>query len=145
MNIYIYDLRKVASKGINHHVEHCIFVPASRVLFSSRCPTFRVSLLSSPAPLILRAPKTLGNQRARTENSNENSDGSSWASGNSSVTVVPRPRGTTAQRHGARQRIEPFAFGTGRPSGAFASRGVGGARTADVERTVQPSGGIDVI
>ena len=44
MNIY---LRKVASEGINHHVEHCIFVPASRVLFSSRCPTFRVSLLSS--------------------------------------------------------------------------------------------------
>ena len=40
-------LRKVASEGINHHVEHCIFVPASRVLFSSRCPTFRVSLLSS--------------------------------------------------------------------------------------------------
>ena len=39
--------RKVASEGINHHVEHCIFVPASRVLFSSRCPTFRVSLLSS--------------------------------------------------------------------------------------------------
>ena len=38
---------KVASEGINHHVEHCIFVPASRVLFSSRCPTFRVSLLSS--------------------------------------------------------------------------------------------------
>ena len=34
MNIY---LRKVASEGINHHVEHCIFVPASRVLFSSRC------------------------------------------------------------------------------------------------------------
>ena len=44
MNLY---LRKVASEGINHHVEHCIFVPASRVLFSSRCPTFRVSLLSS--------------------------------------------------------------------------------------------------
>ena len=44
MNIYV---RKVASEGINHHVEHCIFVPASRVLFSSRCPTFRVSLLSS--------------------------------------------------------------------------------------------------
>ena len=44
MNIY---LRQVASEGINHHVEHCIFVPASRVLFSSRCPTFRVSLLSS--------------------------------------------------------------------------------------------------
>ena len=44
MNIYV---RKVASVGINHHVEHCIFVPASRVLFSSRCPTFRVSLLSS--------------------------------------------------------------------------------------------------
>ena len=44
MNIY---LRKVASEGINHHVEHCISVPASRVLFSSRCPTFRVSLLSS--------------------------------------------------------------------------------------------------
>ena len=44
MTIY---LRKVASEGINHHVEHCIFVPASRVLFSSRCPTFRVSLLSS--------------------------------------------------------------------------------------------------
>ena len=44
MNIY---LRKVASEGINHHVEHCIFLPASRVLFSSRCPTFRVSLLSS--------------------------------------------------------------------------------------------------
>ena len=43
MNIY---LRKVASEGINHHVDHCIFVPASRVLFSSRCPTFRVSLLS---------------------------------------------------------------------------------------------------
>ena len=40
-------LRKVASEGINNHVEHCIFVPASRVLFSSRCPTFRVSLLSS--------------------------------------------------------------------------------------------------
>ena len=40
-------LRKVASEGINHHVEHCIFVPASHVLFSSRCPTFRVSLLSS--------------------------------------------------------------------------------------------------
>ena len=40
-------LRKVASEGINHHVEHCVFVPASRVLFSSRCPTFRVSLLSS--------------------------------------------------------------------------------------------------
>ena len=40
MNIY---LRKVVSEGINHHVEHCIFVPASRVLFSSRCPTFRVS------------------------------------------------------------------------------------------------------
>ena len=40
-------LRKVASEGINHHVEHCIFVPASRVLFSSRCPTFRVSFLSS--------------------------------------------------------------------------------------------------
>ena len=44
MNIY---LRKVASEGINHYVEHCIFVPASRVLFSSRCLTFRVSLLSS--------------------------------------------------------------------------------------------------
>ena len=44
MNIYV---RKVASEGINHHVEHCIFVPASRVLFSSRCFTFRVSLLSS--------------------------------------------------------------------------------------------------
>ena len=44
MNIYV---RKVASEGINHHVEHCIFVPASRVLFSSRCPIFRVSLLSS--------------------------------------------------------------------------------------------------
>ena len=44
MNIY---LRKVASEGINHHVEHCSFVPASRVLFSSRCPTIRVSLLSS--------------------------------------------------------------------------------------------------
>ena len=44
MNI---SLRKVASEGINHHVEHCIFVPASRVLFSSRCPTFHVSLLSS--------------------------------------------------------------------------------------------------
>ena len=44
MNIF---LRKVASEGINNHVEHCIFVPASRVLFSSRCPTFRVSLLSS--------------------------------------------------------------------------------------------------
>ena len=44
MNIY---LRQVASEGINHHVEHCIFVPVSRVLFSSRCPTFRVSLLSS--------------------------------------------------------------------------------------------------
>ena len=50
MNIY---LRKVASEGINHHVEHCIFVPASRVLFSSRCPTFRVSLLSSPTIRIL--------------------------------------------------------------------------------------------
>ena len=49
MNIY---LRKVASEGINHHVEHCIFVPASRVLFSSRCPTFRVSLLSS-SPWVL--------------------------------------------------------------------------------------------
>ena len=46
MNIY---LRQVASEGINHHVEHCIFVPASRVLLSSRCPTFRVSLLSSEA------------------------------------------------------------------------------------------------
>ena len=44
MNTY---LRQVASEGINHHVEHCISVPASRVLFSSRCPTFRVSLLSS--------------------------------------------------------------------------------------------------
>ena len=44
MNIY---LRKVASEGINHHVEHCIFVLASRVLFFSRCPTFRVSPLSS--------------------------------------------------------------------------------------------------
>ena len=44
MNIY---LRQVACEGINHHVEYCIFVPASRVLFSSRCPTFRVSLLSS--------------------------------------------------------------------------------------------------
>ena len=28
MNIY---LRKVASEGINHHVEHYMFVPASRV------------------------------------------------------------------------------------------------------------------
>ena len=44
INIY---LRKVASEGINYHVEHCIFVLASRVLFSSRCPTFRVSLLLS--------------------------------------------------------------------------------------------------
>ena len=44
MNIY---LRKVASEGMNHHVEHCIFVLASRVLSFSRCPTFRVSLLSS--------------------------------------------------------------------------------------------------
>ena len=49
MNIY---LRKVASEGINHHVEHCIFVPASRVLFSSRCPTFRVSLLSSTKGIV---------------------------------------------------------------------------------------------
>ena len=44
MKIYV---RKVASEGINHYVKHCIFVPAFRVLFSSRCPTFRVSLLSS--------------------------------------------------------------------------------------------------
>ena len=44
MNMY---LRKIASEGINHHVEYCIFVLASRVLFSSRCPTFRVSLFSS--------------------------------------------------------------------------------------------------
>ncbi|CAK9003158.1 Putative protein disulfide-isomerase C1F5.02 [Durusdinium trenchii] len=34
-------------------------------------------------------------QMERTENSNENSDGSSWASGNSSVTVVPRSEHTT--------------------------------------------------
>ena len=40
-------LRQVASEGINHHVEYCIFVPASRILFSSRCPTFRVSILSN--------------------------------------------------------------------------------------------------
>ena len=44
MNIY---LRKVASEAINYHVEHCIFVLASRVFFSSRCPTFRVSLFLS--------------------------------------------------------------------------------------------------
>ena len=59
MNIY---LRKVASEGINHHVEHCIFVPASRVLFSSRCPTFRVSLLSSKdtmAASVLALPSRL--------------------------------------------------------------------------------------
>ena len=56
MNIY---LRHVASEGINHHVEHCIFVPASRVLFSSRCPTFRVSLLSSRFDIVFRSsPRT---------------------------------------------------------------------------------------
>ena len=59
MNIYV---RKVASEGINHHVEHCIFVPASRVLFSSRCPTFRVSLLSS-----CLGKQVLGRARAGTE------------------------------------------------------------------------------
>ena len=42
---YIYDLRKVASDKIIYYIDHCNFVLAYRVLFSSRCSIFRVSLL----------------------------------------------------------------------------------------------------
>ena len=39
-------LRKVASEGINHHVEHCVFVPASH-----GSPLFPLSYLSCLPPL----------------------------------------------------------------------------------------------
>ena len=42
MNIY---LRKVASEGINHHVEHCIFVPAVLPFVSPSSQVFKGEFL----------------------------------------------------------------------------------------------------